>query len=312
MKRLLYVFAILLFSFQTYSANHYERRSGVAGKVVAVGSDTMANMMLLWAEEFEKIYPQANIEIDVTGSSTAPPALAEGVANIGVMSRAMKDSEIRRFEKNYGYPPTVLRVAIDAIAIFVEESNPLNGLTLKQIDGIFSSTHYCGGRENIAKWAQLGVNFSQPHTPMQLFGRNSISGTHASFKLNALCDGDFKNTVNEQPGSASVVFSVASHQGAIGYAPVGYKMAGAKVLSVGTDADSLIPLNPDTVSSGRYPFSRYLYLIVNKSPSQPFRSVEIEFLKFVLSKEGQDMVAKDGYFAVSEAIVNRQLNLLAN
>ena len=310
LKKLILPILIAAYSQLASAAEDYIVRPGVTGKAVSVGSDTMANMMEFWAEQFEILYPQASIEVDATGSSTAPPALVEGVANIGAMSRDMKPSEIRAFERTYGYRPTVLKVAIDAIAIFVERSNPINGLTLKQIDAIYSVTRFCGGAENIKSWQQLGINFAAQDPSIKVFGRNSVSGTHGSFKSLALCQGDFKNNVNEQPGSASVVLSVASTRAGIGYAAVGYKTAGVRALPIGKTNESFIPLNSETVSDGRYPFSRFLYLIVNKHPNRPLPFLEREFLRFVLSKQGQQLVSRDGYFPIPDHIIRQQITLL--
>jgi len=290
---------------------HYVRQPGVAGKITSVGSDTLANLMTFWSQEFKTLYPHVGFQIQASGSSTAPPALIEGTATIGPMSRALKPSEIRDFTRVHGYPPVVLKVAMDAIAIFVERRNPLPGLTLKQVDGIFSQTQYCGGNGYINHWSQLGLSEESYQGPIRLYGRNSVSGTYGLFKIMALCDGDFKNTVNEQPGSASVVLSVASSIGAIGYAAYGYKTAGVRALPLGETADNFIPLNSDTVRGEQYPFSRFLYLVVNKKPGEPLPTLEREFLRYVLSKEGQQQVVRDGYFPIREDVLIRQRRLLA-
>lgn len=284
----------------------YERQAGVAGKITSVGSDTLANLMSFWSQEFKELYPQVKFQIQASGSSTAPPALTEGTATIGPMSRELKPSEIREFVRVHGYPPTVLRVALDAIAIFVERRNPLTGLTLQQVDSIFSSTRFCGGSEAITDWSQLGISDGGYSGPMRLFGRNSVSGTYGLFKVMAMCDGDFRDTVNEQPGSASVVLSVASSKGGMGYAAYGYKTAGVKALALGYSADNLIPLTTETVRDETYPFARFLYLVINKEPNKPLPTLEREFLRFVLSKEGQDKVLRDGYFQIREALLLRQ------
>lgn len=289
---------------------HYVRQPGVAGKITSVGSDTLANLMTFWSQEFKVLYPHVGFQIQASGSSTAPPALIEGTATIGPMSRELKPSEIRDFTRAHGYPPVVLKVAMDAIAIFVERRNPLPGLTLKQVDGIFSQTLYCGGNGYINQWSQLGESEKDYKGPIRLYGRNSVSGTYGLFKIMALCDGDFKNTVNEQPGSASVVLSVASSIGAIGYAAYGYKTAGVRALPLGETSDNLIPLNSDTVRSEQYPFSRFLYLVVNKKPGEPLPTLEREFLRFVLSKEGQQQVRRDGYFPIREDVLMRQRRIL--
>ena len=288
----------------------YQRSPGVAGKITSVGSDTLANLMTLWSQEFREMYPQVKFQIQASGSSTAPPALTEGTATIGPMSREMKPSEVRDFVRAHGYPPTVLRVAMDAIAIFVERRNPIEGLTLQQIDAIFSSTRYCGSHTAVTHWSQLDLPGEDYQTPIRLFGRNSVSGTYGLFKLMALCDGDFRATVNEQPGSASVVLSVATSKNGMGYAAYGYKTAGVKALSIGETPDTLIPLTTQSVRNETYPYARYLYLVVNKAPGKALPTLEREFIRYVLSKQGQEQVKRDGYFSVREDVLLRQLRTL--
>lgn len=284
----------------------YERKPGVAGKITSVGSDTLANLMTLWSQEFKSLYPDVKFQIQASGSSTAPPALTEGTATIGPMSRELKPSEIQAFIRAHGYPPTVIQVALDAIAIFVERRNPLPGLTLSEVDAIFSATRFCGGEEAITHWSQLGVDTYGNGAPIRLFSRNSVSGTYGLFKIMALCDGDFTKTVNEQPGSASVVLSVASSKGGMGYAAYGYKTAGVRALPLGENAQQFIPLSVETVREQQYPFTRFLYLVVNKAPDEPLPTLVREFLTFVLSESGQKLVARDGYFPIKESLLLRQ------
>ena len=287
-------------------APEYERKPGVAGKITSVGSDTLANLMTLWSQEFKHLYPDVKFQIQASGSSTAPPALTEGTATIGPMSRELKPSEIQAFIRAHGYPPTVIQVALDAIAIFVERRNPLPGLTLSEVDAIFSATRFCGGEESISHWSQLSVDNYGQGAPIRLFSRNSVSGTYGLFKIMALCDGDFTKTVNEQPGSASVVLSVASSKGGMGYAAYGYKTAGVRALPLGENAAQFIPLNVETVREQQYPFTRFLYLVINKSPDEPLPTLVREFLTFVLSDTGQKLVARDGYFPIKETLLLRQ------
>ncbi len=286
----------------------YERASGVSGNLSSAGSDTLANLMTLWAEEFKRAYPNVNIQIQAAGSSTAPPALSEGTASMGPMSRKMKSKEIESFEKKHGYKPTAVRVAIDALAVYVHKDNPLEGLTIPQIDAIFSSTRKCGEDADVRKWGDLGLTGSWADRDIQLFGRNSVSGTYGYFKKKGLCKGDFKNTVNEQPGSASVVQSVTASLNAIGYSGIGYRTAGVKLLPLAKKAGKpYIPATNETASSGKYPLSRYLYIYVNKHPNRALPPMEYEFLKLVLSKVGQGVVVKDGYVPVSAAIAEKEL-----
>ncbi len=286
----------------------YERTSGVSGNLSSAGSDTLANLMTLWAEEFKRAYPNVNIQIQAAGSSTAPPALSEGTASMGPMSRKMKSKEIESFEKKHGYKPTAVRVAIDALAVYVHKDNPLEGLTIPQIDAIFSSTRKCGADADVRKWGDLGLTGSWTDRDIQQFGRNSVSGTYGYFKKKGLCKGDFKNTVNEQPGSASVVQSVTASLNAVGYSGIGYRTAGVKLLPLAKKAGKpFIPATLETASSGKYPLSRYLYVYVNKHPNKALPPMEYEFLKLVLSKVGQGVVVKDGYVPVSAAIAEKEL-----
>jgi phosphate transport system substrate-binding protein len=285
----------------------YQKASGVSGNFSSVGSDTLNNLMTLWAEEFKRNYPNVNIQIQGAGSSTAPPALTEGTANFGPMSRTMKDQEVQAFEKKYGYKPTAIGVAIDALAVFVNKDNALAGLSIAQVDGIFSSTRKCGGK-NIDRWSQVGVTGALGGKPMQIYGRNSVSGTYGYFKENALCKGDFKATVNEQPGSASVVQSVATALDAVGYSGIGYKTSGVRALPLAKkDGEPFVEATEENAISGKYPLARILYVYVNKAPNKPLSPMELEFVKMVLSKQGQEVVIKDGYIPLPAAQAAKEL-----
>jgi len=288
----------------------YSKASGVAGNISSVGSDTLANLMTMWAEEYKRQYPNVNIQIQAAGSSTAPPALTEGTSNLGPMSRTMKDEEIGAFEKKFGYKPTAVPVAIDALAVFVHKDNPIKGLTLQQVDAIFSSTRTCGASASIDNWGQAGLTGAWAGRDLQLFGRNSVSGTYGYFKEHALCKGDFKNTVNEQPGSASVVQSVSTTINAIGYSGIGYVTSSVRAVPIAKSGDNFVEATPENAISGKYPMSRYLYVYVNKAPNKPLQPLEREFLKMVLSKTGQEVVVKDGFIPLPKAVVDRSLQLL--
>ncbi|QIR14047.1 PstS family phosphate ABC transporter substrate-binding protein [Shewanella aestuarii] len=284
----------------------YQKTSGVSGNLSSVGSDTLANMMTLWAEEFKHIYPNVNIQIQAAGSSTAPPALTEGTAQFGPMSRKMKPNEIESFEKHFGYQPTAIRVAIDALAVFVHKDNPVKGLSIEQIDSIFSSTNKCGGQE-INRWGELGLDGNWAAKDVQLYGRNSVSGTYGYFKEKALCKGDFKANVNEQPGSASVVQSVSQSLNAIGYSGIGYKTAGVKAIAISKNGDKYVEATEANAANGSYPLSRYLYVYINKHPNKDLSPMDREFIRYILSKQGQQVVEKDGYVPLPTSVVAKDL-----
>lgn len=286
----------------------YQKVSGVSGNLSSVGSDTLANLATLWAEEYKRAYPNVNIQIQAAGSSTAPPALTEGTSNVGPMSREMSAKEIQAFEAKYGYKPTAIAVAIDALAVYVHKDNPIKGLTMQQVDAIFSSTRKCGAPADITKWDQLGATGALAGKEIQLYGRNSVSGTYGYFKEHALCKGDFKNNVNEQPGSASVVQSVATSVNAIGYSGIGYKTSGVRAVPLAKkEGDPFIEADEANALSGKFPLSRALYVYVNKAPGKPLDPMVKEFMTMVLSKEGQQVVEKDGYVSLPAAVAAKEL-----
>ncbi len=288
--------------------NDYSRASGVSGNLSSVGSDTLANLMTLWAEEFKRIYPNVNIQIQAAGSSTAPPALTEGTSNLGPMSRKMKSKEIEAFEKKYGYKPTAIRVAIDALAVYANKDNPIKGLTIPEVDAIFSSTRKCGYTKDVNNWGDLGLTGSWKNRKIQIYGRNSVSGTYGYFKKKALCKGDYKNSVNEQPGSASVVQSVTSSLNGIGYSGIGYKTSGVRAVPLAKKAGKpFIEATPENAIKGTYPLARFLYIYVNKHPNKPLPPLEREFIKMVLSKSGQITVVKDGYIPLPVKVAMKEI-----
>jgi phosphate transport system substrate-binding protein len=288
----------------------YEKVSGISGNLNSVGSDTLNNMMTYWAEAFQKEYPNVKVQTKGEGSATAPPALTEGTAQLGPMSRAMKDTELEAFEKKHGFKPTRISVALDCLAVFVHKDNPIKGLTLQQVDGIFSQT-LKSKNPDTRKWGQVGLTGSWENLPMSLYGRNSVSGTYAYFKENALLKGDFKDTVKEQPGSAAVINGVANDKGAIGYSGIGYKTSDVRAIPLAKKADSaMVEPTFDNALAGKYPLGRALYIYVAKKPSEPLPPHIKEFLKFVLSKEGQEIVAKDGFGPLPVKLIEEQLKQL--
>jgi phosphate transport system substrate-binding protein len=289
--------------------SNYDRVGGVSGNLNSIGSDTLNNLMTLWAEGFRAMYPNVNIQIEGKGSSTAPPALIEGTAQLGPMSRPMKAAEIDKFEKKYGYKPTEIKVAIDALAVFVHKDNPIKGLTMAQLDSIFSSTYKAGGKP-VLTWGEVGLTGPWANRPMSLFGRNSASGTYGFFKDHVLLGGDYKDTVKEQPGSSSVVQGVASDLAGIGYSGIGYATSSVRALPLAATAGKLYDPTLDNSLSGDYPLARFLYIYVNKKPNEPLDKLTAEFIKFVLAKPGQEIVVKDGYFPMPAAVVAETAKLL--
>ena len=285
----------------------YQKSSGISGNVNSVGSDTMNNMMTLWAESFIKMYPNVKIQVEGKGSGTAPAALIAGTAQFGPMSRAMRATEIDQFEKKYGYKPTQIRTSYDALAVYVNKDNPLDKLTLAQVDAAFSKTRKRGGKP-VAKWGDLGLTGDWANRPISLYGRNSASGTYGFFKEHTLSNGDYKDTVKEQPGSASVVQGVTEDRFGMGYSGIGYKTSGVKNVSLADkEGGAYSDGNYADVKSGKYPLNRFLFIYVNKGPGKPLDPLVKQFMTLVLSKEGQEVVIKDGYLPLPADIVKQEL-----
>ncbi|MBF0538584.1 MAG: PstS family phosphate ABC transporter substrate-binding protein [Nitrospirae bacterium] len=286
----------------------YKKVSGVSGSINSIGSDTMNNLMTLWCEGFSRHYPNVKCQIEGKGSSTAPPALIAATAQVGPMSRAMKSSELDAFEKKFGYKPTQIKTSMDSLAIYVNKDNPLAGITIQQADAVFSKTKKCGNAQDIKTWGELGLTGDWANRPISIYGRNSASGTYGFFKEHALCNGDYRDEVKEQPGSASVVQGVSAERYAIGYSGIGYKTSGVRALPLASkQGEPYKEANYDNVVSGSYPLARFLYIYVNKAPNKPIDPLIGEFVRYILSSEGQQVVIKDGYDPLPVKLIKPQL-----
>ena len=289
----------------------YRKVDGVGGTLNSIGSDTLNNLMTYWVEGFKAVYPNVTIQVEGKGSSTAPPALIEGTAQLGPMSRKMKSSEEDGFENKYGVKPTAVGVALDSLAVYVNKDNPLASLSFPELDAIFSKTRKGGHNEDIVTWGQLGLAAPWANLPVSLYGRNSASGTYAYFKEHALFKGDYKDSVKEQPGSASVVMGVSEDKQGIGYSGIGYRTSGVRVVPLAEkEGGPVFEPTYENVIAGKYPLSRMLYIYVVKKPGEAMPVLTREFLKFVLSKEGQDIVVKDGYLPLPAKVVEKQRALM--
>ena len=282
----------------------YKASSGVSGTIKSIGSDTLNNLMTLWSEGFKKLYPAVTTEVEGKGSTTAPPALIEGTANFGPMSREMKKQEIDDFEKKFGYKPTAIPTSIDMLAVYVHKDNPIQSLTMAQVDAIFSKTRKGNYESDITTWGQLGLTGEWADKPISLYGRNSASGTYGFFKENALFKGDFKDSVKEQPGSSSVVQGVATDKYAMGYSGIGYMTADVRAVPLMKDAKAAaVEATPENAYSGKYPLARFLYVYINHKPGSDLDPLRREFIAYILSKQGQEDVVKDGYYPLPSKIV---------
>jgi phosphate transport system substrate-binding protein len=286
----------------------YKPVEGVSGSMKSIGSDTMNNLMALWAEGFHKYYPNVQLEVEGKGSTTAPPALISGAAHFGPMSRPMKQAEIDKFEEKFGYKPTGLATSIDMLAVYVHKDNPIKSLTLPQLDAIFSKTRKAGYPKDITTWGDLGLEGEWADKPISLYGRNSASGTYGFFKEHVLLNGDYKDSVKEQPGSSAVVQAVGSDKYGIGYSGIGYKTADVRAVPLAKNAKTQpIEASAENAYKGQYPLARFLYIYVNYKPNSQLDPLRREFIKYVFSKDGQQDVVKDGYFPVKATMAFKAL-----
>lgn len=284
----------------------YERQLGISGTISTKGSDTMNNLMTFWAKRFQEFYPNVRFEVEGKGSSTAPVALTEGTATFGPMSRPMKKSEIDAFEKRHNHKPTQLGTSIDMLAVFVHKNNPVQSLTLEQLDGIYSSTRK-GGADDLLTWGQVGIGGNLASERISLYGRSASSGTYGYFKEKALLEGDYRDTVQEQPGSAAVIQAVGSDPAAIGYSGIGYKNAAVRTVPLSKNGAAAVA--PTLENVGKYPLTRFLLIGVNFD-GKSLPPLQREFIKFIYSQEGQAEVVKDGYLPLSAPMAKKQLSFV--
>ncbi|MDZ4728752.1 MAG: phosphate ABC transporter substrate-binding protein [Xanthomonadales bacterium] len=290
----------------------YHKAGELSGSLASVGSDSLGNLMVFWAEAFKQLYPSVDINIQSSGSATAPPALAMGSADIGPMSRLMNEQEIQDFETRLGYKPTPFTVAIDALAVLVHLDNPLAGLTMQQLDGIFSANPVCSEVSPVRLWSALGMSGPWSTQAIELFGRKPISGTYQYFKRHVLCDGDFRPDLNELPGSASVVQAVGQSPFGIAYSALGYTNKSVRVLPLASSSgQALVEATRENAVNGSYPLARLLYIYFNHDPAKAWQPLQAEFIRMVLSRQGQQQVARAGFAALPDSVTRRELQKLA-
>jgi phosphate transport system substrate-binding protein len=289
----------------------YQTVTGISGQIKSVGSDTLTNEVALWAKAFKELYPDVRIEVEAKGSATAPPALLQGASQFGPMSIPMTAGEVAAFEKKYGYKPSSFRVAVDALAVYVNKDNPIRCLTLQQLDQIFSSTRKGSGGRSINTWGDVGLTGEWAKKPISLYGRNSISGTYEFFREMVLYNGDYKEEVKQQPGSEGVVHGVESDRLAIGYSGIGYKTDGVRAIPLASyDGRPCYAASEEATYAGNYPIARYLYLYLNKKPDQALDALRGEFIKYILSKDGQTGTEVGGFYPITNDIREAELKKL--
>lgn len=287
----------------------YHKLSNLSGKLRSVGSDTLGNEMRLWAEAFRDLYPNVTIDIESKGSNTAPPALLDGSAQLAPMSRQMTDDEIEQFRNKYGYKPTAVLVAIDALAIYVNKENPLQCITIEQLDRVFGAEHKTTQDLSIYTWGELGLAGEWANKSIDIYGRNDLSGTYRFFKQKILASGDYKNTIKKEEGSEALVKSIENNKTGIGYSSVGYKSNDVKIVAINTKGNCFDPSFENTYSR-KYPLARGLFVYILKDPKTSMDPIAAEFLKYILSKDGQSFANHAGYYPITNKIRDFELTRL--
>lgn len=294
-------------------ASALPRLGALTGTLSSTGSDTLHNMMMLWRREFAALHPQLNIQIQSSGSATAPVALIEGTASLGPMSRLMLSTEQRRFRNRFGYDAYAVPVALDMLAIYVHQDNPLQQISMAELEAIYAQNRRCSFHPAIKRWGELGLTGAWQTRHLAVYGRNSASGTYAFFRQRALCNDDFQARVQQLPGAAAVVRAVSLNVNGVGYSGFGQQIAGVKMLAVSKEntTEAILP-SAEHALSGAYPLARLLYIYVNKAPEQPLPLAEREFIRFILSAKGQQLLLNDGLVPVPEQLaqqISRELGL---
>ena len=283
---------------------------GIAGTLTSVGSDTASVLITRWAAAFQADHPGARIQAQASGSASAPIALIEGAADLGPMSRPMNASEEAAFRARYGYAPTRVVVAHDAIAVFVHPDNPLAAATLAELDAIYSSTRACGATAPIRNWNELRAGSGAPQ-PLLAIGRDSGSGTHELFRELALCGGRYRAEVVAWPGNGAVVATVAGNREAIGYAGFGFVNGLVRPLAIARGpGDPAIAPDERSIASGRYPLSRAIYVYLNHRPQQSLADLPRAFLEYILSDDAQQLVRHEGFIPLDADEAREQRALI--
>lgn len=279
----------------------YRPEPGVVGNLTAVGSDTLSTLVTYWASQLRRYHPGVRVQLQAAGSSTAPPALIAGTTRIGLMSRPMSARELQEFELKYGYPPLGIPVALDAMGIIVHRDNPLQSISLEQLDGIFSATHDCGSQP-MTDWGAVGLTGQWAERQVSRYGRSATSGTYGAFRRIALCGGDFRLDVSEQPGSASIIQAVGTTTGGIGYTSFSTASPMVRQLPVSiTPGKVAVSPSRSSIRDGRYPLTRPLYIYINRVPGESLPRLEQAFLSLVMSRQGQRAILREGYVPLPDA-----------
>jgi len=289
----------------------YHTDQPLSGTLSSVGSDSLEKIMQQWQASFKQHHSGVTLTMKAKGSSTAPKALITGEANIGPMSRKMKRKERKAFKAKFGYKPTKIPIAMDTLAIYVHKDNPIAGLRFVEIDSIYSNSHKCGKHKDVKTWGDLGLTGKWAKQAIKPYGRSKKSGTHGYIKKRALCNGAYKESVTQEESFENIISQISASPDGIGYAGMAYQTDQVRILSLAkSKGQKLVQPTIENTLSRHYPLARFLYVYVNKDPKKPLAPLELEFVKMMLSKQGQEIVSKNGYIPLSAKVVKKTLKKL--
>lgn len=284
----------------------YQPTSALSGSLSISGSETMRPITESWAADLKQLYPGLKLSVTSEGSEAGLAKLMEGKAQIAAMSRRMNKQEISEFIREFGYEPTEVPVAVDALAVFVHKDNPLEGLTLAEVDAIFSNERRRGLKYPLLTWGDLLLDGEWREAPLHLYGRNVKSGTTTFFREHVLSGAPVKNTMTVAPGSASVVIELMKDRFGIGFSSIGYQTSGVRALPLASvQGGRYVVPSFQSAMDGSYPLRRNLYLYVNKLPKAAPPAPLAEYVKFALSQQGQQAVLAQGYYPLATTELNR-------
>lgn len=272
----------------------YQRVDSLKGKITLVGSDTIAQLAAVWGESFQQLYPEVTVEVQVKGSVNAVPSLISGDAQFGLLSRQVSEEEVKAFHEKFGYLPTLLTPSLEPLAVIVHKDNPIESLTLAQVDAIFSQTRKRGAEKAVTTWGDLGLAGQWAQQPVNCQVRNEQTGSQVFFQQVVMGNGAFRSDAHANPSNVELVKAVAANPNAIGFCGSIYTRPEVKAVPIAWKAGE--PALATTQAG--YPLVRPLQIVVNKAPNKPLPEVEREFIKFILSHRGQQDVIVSGFASV--------------
>ena len=287
-----------------------------------VGSDTMDELVIGWAKLYRQQYRFISVTEDLRASGAGAPGLVAG-KDLAPVAREMFPAEIKAFVDKFGYEPTPIKVASGSVGslgktaasvIMVENDNPIDCLSLPQLDAIYSKTRKLGYKE-VKTWGDLGGKGEWANRPIHLYGLKPVNGIEQYFKLVAMNGGEYKDGIEFAKSKGLthaftvVAQDMAKKPGGLTYAMLANVTPNVKVLNLSwKDGDTCYAPTAENVYAHKYPFSRFVYLYVNKAPGKPLEPKVKEFLKMVLSKEGQQVIADERVFIpLQPAVVREEL-----